>query len=198
MTTTEIRPAESRLARRITDWLEPKNWIIAVTLLIGWHVAHWTGVAWGIVGALFAAMIPIMFIKCGVRRGYWGDRHVGAKPARLLVMAVILLSVTTGIILMIIARAPRTMIALIVSMLVTLAILAVITFAWKISVHQAVSAGACAMLVETYGAWMACGFLLVGMVGWSRVKLRDHTRNQVIAGTILGAVVAAGVFQVAR
>ncbi|AVV45353.1 hypothetical protein C6376_32335 [Streptomyces sp. P3] len=193
-----MHPAESKLARRITDWLEPKNWIIAVTLLIGWHTAQWIGVAWGAVGALFAAIIPITFIKYGIRKGHWGDRHVGAKPARLVVMAVILLSVATGILLMAAAGAPRTMTALIVSMLVTLAILAVITFVWKISVHQAVSAGACAMLVQTYGAWMALGFLLVVIVGWSRVELRDHTRNQVIAGTILGTIVAAAVFQLAR
>ncbi|MEU2133629.1 hypothetical protein [Streptomyces sp. NPDC018352] len=195
---TEIRPHESKLARRITDWLEPKNWIIAVTLLIGWHTAQWTGVAWGVVGALFAAVIPIAFIKYGIRKGHWGDRHVGAKPARLIVMAVILFSVAAGILLMTAADAPWTMIALIVSMLVTLAILAVITLAWKISVHQAVSAGACAMLVQTYGAWMALGFLLVVIVGWSRVELRDHTRNQVVAGTVLGAIVAAAVFQLAR
>ncbi|MBP5908104.1 hypothetical protein F3K40_23445 [Streptomyces sp. LBUM 1478] len=186
------------MARRITDWLEPKNWIIAVTLLIGWHTAQWIGVAWGAVGALFAAIIPITFIKYGIRKGHWGDRHVGAKPARLVVMAVILLSVAIGILLMAAAGAPRTMTALIVSMLVTLAILAVITFVWKISVHQAVSAGACAMLVQTYGAWMALGFLLVVIVGWSRVELLDHTRNQVIAGTILGTIVAAAVFQLAR
>ena len=196
--TTDVHPAESKLARRITDWLEPKNWIIAVTLLIGWHTAQWIGVAWGAVGALFAAIIPITFIKYGIRKGHWGDRHVGAKPARLVVMAVILLSVATGILLMAAAGAPRTMTALIVSMLVTLAILAVITFVWKISVHQAVSAGACAMLVQTYGAWMALGFLLVVIVGWSRVELLDHTRNQVIAGTILGTIVAAAVFQLAR
>ncbi|MFJ9085850.1 hypothetical protein ACIRL3_25850 [Streptomyces sp. NPDC102384] len=194
----EVQFEESKLARRITDWLEPKNWIIAVTLLVGWHTAQWGGVAWGVVGALFAAVIPIEFIKFGIRKGYWGDRHVGAKPARLIVMAVILLSVASGIVLMAMAGAPRTMTALIVSMLVTLAILALITLAWKISVHQAVSAGACAMLVQTYGSWMALGFLLVVLVGWSRVELRDHTRNQVVAGTILGAIVAAVVFHLAR
>ncbi|MFF8918964.1 hypothetical protein ACF08M_38095 [Streptomyces sp. NPDC015032] len=195
---TEIRNQESKLARRVTDWLEPKNWIIAVTLLIGWHAAQWTGVAWGAVGALFAAIIPIAFIKYGIRQGHWGDRHVGAKRARLIVMAVILLSVATGIVVMVVCGAPRTMIALIVSMLATLAILAVVTLVWKISVHQAVSAGACAMLIQTYGAWMALGFLLVIIVGWSRAELRDHTRAQVIAGTVVGTVVAAAVFQLAR
>ncbi|MFJ7997541.1 hypothetical protein ACIQ7D_10400 [Streptomyces sp. NPDC096310] len=196
--TTDMQPAESAVARRVTDSLEPKNWIIAVTLLIGWHTGQWTGIAWGMIGACFAAVVPITFIKYGVRKGHWGDRHVGARSARLIVMAVILLSVTVGILIMVVAGAPRTMTALIVSMLVTLAILTAITVAWKISVHQAVSAGACAMLVQTYGPWMLLGFLLVVIVGWSRIELRDHTRNQVIAGTILGTFVAAAVFQVAR
>ncbi|MFD8847665.1 hypothetical protein [Streptomyces sp. NPDC059604] len=138
------------------------------------------------------------FIKYGIREGYWGDRHVGAKPARLIVMGVILLSVLAGIALMVTAGAPRTMTALIISMLVTLAILALITTAWKISVHQAVSAGACAMLVQTYGTWMALGFILVLLVGWSRVELRDHTRAQAVAGTVLGTIVAAATFQLAR
>ncbi|MFJ6017599.1 hypothetical protein [Streptomyces sp. NPDC092952] len=190
-------PIESRAARRITDWLEPKNWIIAVTLLVGWHAARWSGVGWGVVGALFAAVIPMTVIKFGIRKGYWGDRHVGARPARLVVMVAILLSVATGIGLMITVGAPRRMTGLIIAMLVTLAILTLITLAWKISVHQAVSAGACAMLVQTYGLWMALGFLLVVAVGWSRIELRDHSRNQVIAGTILGAIVAAGTFQIA-
>lgn len=196
--TTDVLPAESRPARRITDWLEPKNWIIAVTLLVGWHTAGWTGVGWGVVGAFFAAIVPLAFIKYGLRKGYVGDRHVGARPARLVVMGLALLSVAAGIVLMAAADAPRTMIALIVTMLVSLTILVLITFAWKISVHQAVSAGACAILIQTYGPWMALGFFLVVIVGWSRIELRDHTRNQVIAGTILGTVLAAAVFQLAR
>ncbi|MFF3737531.1 hypothetical protein [Streptomyces sp. NPDC002566] len=196
--TTDVLPTESALARRVTDWLEPKNWIIAVTLLVGWHTARWTGVAWGAVGAFFAAVVPLAFIKYGMRKGFVGDRHVGARPARLVVMSLALLSVAAGILLMVAAGAPRTMTALIVTMLVSLTVLVAITFAWKISVHQAVSAGACAILVQTYGVWTAVGFLLVVLVGWSRVELGDHTRNQVVAGTILGAVVAATVFQLTR
>lgn len=38
---------EPRFARRVTDGLEPKNWIIVVTLLIGWQAGRWSGVGWG-------------------------------------------------------------------------------------------------------------------------------------------------------
>ncbi|MEN8654363.1 hypothetical protein ABCR94_28145 [Streptomyces sp. 21So2-11] len=190
--------AESKIARIITDWLEPKNWILAVTLLIGWHAGGWAGLLWGAEAALFAAIIPILYIKHGVKQGRWGDRHVGAKPARLLVMAVILSSVAVGIGLMVVGNAPQAMIALVASMLITLAVLMAITVVWKISVHQAVSAGASAMLVLTYGPWMLFAFALVVIVGWSRVELADHTRNQVIAGTILGTAVAAATFSLLR
>ncbi|MBY8842040.1 hypothetical protein [Streptomyces sp. SP2-10] len=83
-------------------------------------------------------------------------------------------------------------------MLATLAALALVTLAWKISVHQAVSAGAVIMLAQTYGSWALCGYALVAVVGWSRIELRDHTTGQVIAGTILGSAVAAVVFAALR
>lgn len=63
----ESRP-ESRPARLITDGLEPKNWIIVVTLLMGWHAERWAGVAWGVEAALFCGVIPILLIKAGERR----------------------------------------------------------------------------------------------------------------------------------
>ncbi|MGW8378898.1 hypothetical protein [Streptomyces sp. ODS28] len=198
MTTETSPPPESGAARRITDGLEPKNWILAVTLLVGWHAAGWAGVGWGVAGALFSAVIPTLFIKYGMRKGYWGDRHVGDRSARVLVLPVILVSVLSGFGLMLAFGAPRAMLALIASMLLTLAVLAAITMAWKISVHQAVSSGACAMLAVTYGPWALPCFALVALVGWSRIELRDHTPAQVVSGTLLGAVIATGTFVLLR
>jgi membrane-associated phospholipid phosphatase len=36
------------------------------------------------------------------------------------------------------------------------------------------------------------GFLLVALLGWSRVSLKDHTTAQVVGGMVLGAL-AAGI-----
>ena len=69
--------------RSAAEWvsylLEPKNWIIATTLAVGWHADGAAGLAWGAVAALFAGVIPMVFISRGVRRGRWADRYVGAK-----------------------------------------------------------------------------------------------------------------------
>ncbi|MFD3698829.1 hypothetical protein ACFWUZ_22230 [Streptomyces sp. NPDC058646] len=198
MTTTLTPPEEFRVARLITDGLDPKTWIIADTLLIGWHTGRLGGVGWGLLGALFAAVIPLVFITYGIRRGRWGDRHVGQRRQRIIVMTFISASVATGILLLWAFSAPRTMIALIAAMLATLTALLAVTPAWKISVHAAVSSGSVAMLALTYGPWLLLAYPLVAVVGWSRVELKDHTLAQVLAGAAVGGAVAAGTFALVR
>ncbi|MER6319918.1 hypothetical protein ABT237_40160 [Streptomyces sp. NPDC001581] len=195
---TTTRPGESRAARLITDGLDPKTWIIADTLLIGWHTGRLAGIGWGLVGCLFAAGIPLAFIKYGIRRGRWADRHVGQRRQRIIVMAFIIASVATGTALLWAFGAPRTMIALIAAMLSTLAALLAVTPAWKISVHAAVSSGSVAMLALTYGPWALLAYPVVAVVGWSRVELKDHTLGQALVGAAVGGAVAAGTFALVR
>ncbi|MFF4608037.1 hypothetical protein ACFY12_35540 [Streptomyces sp. NPDC001339] len=189
---------ESRTARLITDGLEPKTWIIAVTALMGWHADRLAGIGWGLVAALFSAVIPVLFIKWGEKRGHWGDRHVRRRQDRLIVIPGIMASVTAGIALMTLLGAPSEMTALVIAMLITLIAILVITLVWKVSVHTAVSSGALTMLALAYGPWALCAYPLVALVGWSRVKLRDHTLAQVIVGTLLGPAVAGTVFSLLR
>ncbi|MEV6651988.1 hypothetical protein [Streptomyces sp. NPDC051219] len=196
--TGEAPAAESRTARIVTDGLEPKNWIIALTLLVGWRVDGLVGIGWGLFGATFAAVIPVLFIKFGIRRGTWADRHLGVKQQRLVVMVFIICSVVTGTLLMRILGAPSAMVALIAAMVATLVVLMVITAAWKVSVHAAVSSGSVAILALTYSPWMLALYPVVAIVGWSRIALRDHTPAQVVAGTALGALVAGATFALLR
>ncbi|MBW1603947.1 hypothetical protein JJV70_17930 [Streptomyces sp. JJ66] len=149
-------------------------------------------------GALFAAVIPVLFITFGIRRGTWADRHLGVKQQRLVVMVFIITSVATGTLLMGLLGAPRPMIALIAAMVVTLVVLMAITVVWKVSVHAAVSSGSVAILALVYGPWLLAAYPLVALVGWSRVALRDHTVAQVWAGTALGAAVAATTYALLR
>ncbi|HTU75571.1 MAG TPA: hypothetical protein VMG38_18820 [Trebonia sp.] len=184
------RPTRQAVAARITYLLEPKNWIIVTVLAVGWHYGGARGLAWGAVAAAFAAVAPTVFIAGGIRRGKWADRNVGARGPRLVVLGFILASVTAGLVVLAVGGAPRQLTGYFGCMLVSVFMLALVTTAWKVSIHCAVASGAVTILALLYGPWLAGGYLLVAVTAWSRVELGDHTRAQVLAGTVAGAVAA--------
>ncbi len=181
------RPA----AERVSYLLEPKNWIIVTTLAVGWHADGTVGLGWGAVAALFAGVLPMVFISRGVRRGQFDDRYVGAKRPRLIVLSFIIASVAAGLGLLAALGAPDELTGYVGCMLVSVAVLAAITTVWKISIHCAVAAGSVTIIALLLGPWAAPGYLLVGLTAWSRVVLKDHTAAQVVAGSLLGAAAAA-------
>jgi hypothetical protein len=178
-------------ARRCTYWLEPKNWLIVTVLGIGWHADGRAGLGWGLLAALFTAVLPTVFIAYGIRTGRWSDRNVGARRPRLIVLAFITASVAAGLILLAVLGAPRLLAGYLAFMLASVAVLALVTTVWKISIHCAVASGSVAILALTYGPLALCGYALVALLGWSRVMLADHTAAQAIAGAALGAGAAA-------
>jgi membrane-associated phospholipid phosphatase len=180
------RPA----AERVSYLLEPKNWIIVTTLAVGWHADGAAGFGWGALAALFAGVLPMIFISRGVRRGQWDDRYVGARRPRLIVLSFIIASVAAGLGLLAALGAPGELTGYVGCMLASVAVLAAITTAWKISIHCAVAAGSVTILALLLGPWAAPAYLLVGLTAWSRVVLGDHTAAQVVAGSLLGAAAA--------
>ena len=179
------------LAARVTYLLEPKNWLIVTVVGIGLHADGLAGVGWGLLAALFVAVLPTIFIWFGIRRGNWDDRNVGARRPRLVVLAFITASVATGLLLLAGLGAPVLLTGYLAFMLVSVAVLAVITMVWKISIHCAVASGSVTILALSFGPLVLLGYLLVGLLAWSRVAVRDHTWLQVAGGTVLGAAAAA-------
>jgi membrane-associated phospholipid phosphatase len=178
-------------ARRVTYWLEPKNWLLVTVVLIGWHADGRAGIGWALLAGLFTAVLPTLFIGYGIRRGRWGDRNVGARRPRLLVLAFITASVAAGLILLVAAGAPRLLTGYLAFMLGSVAVLALVTVVWKISIHCAVASGSVTILALLFGPLVLPLYVLVALLGWSRVALRDHTAAQVVAGAVLGAGAAA-------
>ena len=177
-------------ARWVTYLLEPKNWIIATVIAVGWHADGMAGLGWGLLAAFFAAILPTVFIARGIQDGRWDDRNVGAKRPRLIVLSFIITSVAVGLILLAVLGAPPELTGYFGCMLASVAVLAAITTMWKISIHCAVASGSVTILTLLYGPLLIPAYALVALTAWSRVALKDHTAAQVIAGCALGAAAA--------
>jgi membrane-associated phospholipid phosphatase len=188
--------ARQAWARRCSYWLEPKNWLIVTVVLIGWHADGWAGIGWGLLAALFTAVVPTLFISYGIRHGRWSDRNVGARRPRLAVLAFSAASVAAGLILLATGGAPHLLTGYLAFMLASVALLAAVTTVWKISIHCAVASGSVVILALSFGPLVWPAYALVVLLGWSRVVLKDHTVAQVVAGAVLGAAAAAVAYAV--
>ncbi|WP_406411296.1 hypothetical protein [Streptomyces sp. NBC_01614] len=196
----EFRAArdEAPSAWLVSEGFEPRNWMVFLTVLLGWHADGFAGVGWGLSAAVFTAVLPTVFLRFGERRNYWGDRKVRRRQDRVVAAPGVLASVIVGTVLLFVLGAPSEVSALVAAMLAVLLALLVITFSWKVSVHSAVAAGAIAILVSVFGPWAGLLVPLVALIGWSRIRLRCHTPAQVAVGAIMGAAVGGVVFGLLR
>lgn len=202
-TAAGTRPPDAgrRTAQAITDLLSPVRLAVGLLLLVGTGSGDGplVGLGWGLLAATFAGLIPYAFITVGVRRGHYTDRHIRRREQRLVPLAVAAFSVVAGVAILKWLGAPQQLVALVVAMLVGLLVTLVITLAWKVSVHSAVAGGAATIAVLAFGPVAnLLGVPAVVAIGWSRVRLRDHTSAQVAVGAGMGACVAATVFTLLR
>jgi membrane-associated phospholipid phosphatase len=187
-------------ARGLTEIFAPAVLAAALPIIIGLHAGPTpqAGLGWGLLASLFSAVIPYSMIWYGVRRGRLSDRHIGVREQRTKPLALGLLSVLIGLALLALLGAPREVIAIVVALFVGGLVVTVINHFWKLSVHASVAAGTMVVLVLVFGPILLATAVVVAAVGWSRVRLRDHTPSQVLAGTVIGAVVTGLAFGLLR
>ncbi|WP_243709770.1 phosphatase PAP2 family protein [Micromonospora sp. 15K316] len=189
-----------RLARLVTELTAPAVLTPVLMIAVGWHSAQGgaAGLGWALLAVVFVSGIPFAYIVGGVRRGRLTDHHVGQREQRRIPLLVGLCSVVVGLVLLVGLGAPRPVVALAVAGAIGLVVAVTVSHWWKMSIHSAVAAGTVVILVLTFGARLLLTAPLLALVGWSRVRLRDHTVPQVVVGGLVGGLVAGAVFAVLR
>ncbi|WP_223279232.1 hypothetical protein [Streptomyces sp. SDr-06] len=195
MSDTLTEADESRTtaaARTVTDVLQPRNVLLAGMLGIGLAAAgEWTGLLWGLLGALCAGLIPAGYIEWERKRGTWGDRHVVDRTKRAPIFFVILGSIGAGSVVMVLGHAPAGILTAMLALWVMTIFLLAVNTVWKISVDSAVASAVVALLAVVHSPWWLLSYAVTVAVCWSRVALGYHTVMQTVAGGALGAATSA-------
>ncbi|WNI30739.1 phosphatase PAP2 family protein [Streptomyces sp. ITFR-6] len=191
---TDSSPEDARTtstARTVTDVFQPRNLLLAGMLATGSAAAgEWTGLLWGLLGALCAGIIPAGYIEWERGRGTWGDRHVVDRTKRAPIFFVILGSIGVGSAVMVLGGAPSGILTAMLGLWAMTVVLLAVNTVWKISVDASVASAVVALLAVVHSPWWLFGYLMTAAVCWSRVVLGYHTVSQVTAGTALGAATA--------
>ena len=133
---------------------------------------------------------PLAFVMLLVRMGKLEDIFMPDRRSRLMPLAVLLVWMLLMYWLIRYWRAPEIVEIFVLAAVILTAALSLVTLVWKISFHAATITAAATTLIMLGWVYTWPLIALVPLVGWSRVRLKRHTLQQVIWGSVVGAIVA--------
>ena len=147
---------------------------------------------------LFTVMLPSLLIHVYRRYQGWNLIELGHREKRMIPYILSIISYFTCVYVMERLHMPHFMGSIIVAALAVQIVCALINIWWKISTHTAAIGGvAGALFAFSYylgfnPVWWLCLVIIVaGMVGTSRMILRQHSLSQVVGGFAVGFICAA-------
>jgi len=187
--------AKNRTARWLTEAFQPPV-VVSIQLLVSPLTEDgFPGtMVYGALAAVFVCVLPLILLLVLVRLGKVTDHHVSDRKQRAPVLLMALGSILAGRLVLEAAGAPRSVVAMVLAVVGGVVVLAAVSPFWKMSGHAAAISCSTVIAVLMLGPAWAPLLLLVPAVGWSRVVLRAHTVAQVVAGSLFGGVVMAGIW----
>lgn len=145
----------------------------------------------------FTILLPTLFIYAYRRYRGWTLFELGKKERRVVPYFISIICYFFCYYVMHAVHIPHFMSSILVAALMIQIVCAMINLWWKISTHTAAIGGvagallAFALIFSYNPVWWLCGvILLAGLVGSSRMILRQHTLTQVVGGFFVGLVTA--------
>jgi membrane-associated phospholipid phosphatase len=191
--------AKNRAARWLTEAFQPPV-VVTLQLLISPVIEPgFPGtVGYGALAALFVCVLPLFLLLILVRLGKVTDHHVSDRRQRAPVLLMALASVIAGLAVLAAVGSPRSVVVMVLGIVAGIVMLAAVSPFWKISGHAAAVSSAAVISVLMLGPEWLPLLALIPAVGWSRVVLRAHTLAQVVAGSLFGGLVMAGLWMLLR
>lgn len=146
---------------------------------------------------LFTILLPTVLIHVYRRYQGWTLIELGAKERRMVPYIISIICYFACYYIMVILHIPRFMARILVVAILIQVICALVNVWWKISTHTAAIGGVAGGLMvfalrfafDPTG-WLCLVLAIAGMVGTSRMILRQHSLAQVVGGFVAGCLTA--------
>ena len=146
---------------------------------------------------LFTILLPTLLIRIYLRYQGWRPIHLRIKDRRIIPYIISILCYFTCYHLMSALNMPHFMGVVVITALAVQILCSMINIWWKVSMHSAAIGGmtggliAFSLLFNFNTIWWLCLIILLsGIVGSSRMTLRQHSLAQVLVGYGVGIVTA--------
>jgi membrane-associated phospholipid phosphatase len=177
------------VARSISQLLHPVFLGVASIFIVGVYgvTPLRDGVVWALVCAFLQVVPPTIFFTYRLRQGAYSDEDVSVRAQRNELYLFGIANLAAGLAILTLLRAPAPFLAMVTAATAISLIAWLINLSWKISVHAS-SMGSTATLGALYSEPLGLLLWLCALaLGWARVRTRNHTPAQVIAGLALAS-----------
>lgn len=197
-----------RLALLISYVLHPL-WTPLLVLVMLWWVDPWLrlqpSVMIYVASVMFInALAPAVSLFVLHKRGVLGDLEVSEQSERAWPFLIVLFYQVLGYVALTRPGVylPPEVLGLVLAMMASLILALFINRAIKMSMHLLANGGgfgAVWAFNQLHGLglenWLPLGFLLAGVVGWSRMRLGVHTPRELALGFLVGYTLMRGVVE---
>ncbi len=134
----------------------------------------------------FTSIFPTAFVYYLIYKGEIEHPFIPEREKRTIPYLFAVLSSFIGFLILLYFKAHWLILASQWCYVSNTLLIMLINSRWKISAHSAGLSGPLTVLAWIFGYKTLPLFLLIPLVGWSRLYLKAHTFWQVVAGTVLG------------
>lgn len=191
---TPLRPGRRRrvlndIARIFSTICNPFATSLALFVFIAHETATGTAQFWPLffTSTIFTSIGPMLYVLWLYSTARITDLDMSVRSEREKVFSIFVFFYTAGTLALYFMHAPRLMTAAMAGYAGASLVVQYITRYWKISTHALGITAPLVVMVYLYGTQPLPFFILIPLVGWSRIRLHAHTPLQVTAGTCLGA-----------
>lgn len=159
--------------------VETTSWILAIIVLNG--------------------VIPGLFYLFFTHHGWVFDDTLQNKKIlreRTILFSIFLVLATLELLILVSTHPYQPILTVFSGGIVTLIIIGLITYFWKISIHATMITFFVVMFILLYGWRIWLILLLIPIIFWSRLMLKRHNFWQLLFGFILSLIIVLGTFYV--
>lgn len=181
---------KDKLARIVSTVFVPPSFTIIIFTVFAFHLeTNFTKILVTVlVALLFGFISPIVLFLHYRKKGKIVDIDASKKEERTVPMSISLIYFIIGFIILLFFEVSIISIAFWFCYISNTLIAIIINNKWKISAHAMGASGPIAAVTFVFGAITLIFLVITFLVGWSRIQLKCHTLEQVLAGGIFAFI----------
>ena len=138
-----------------------------------------------------ATIFPMAYTIALWKWGIFDDIFITNRKQRKYFLPVILFCLGAAVYILWKEQAPRIILELMVASTLAIAVASFITLWYKISLHMTGISSLVTGFFYVYGLKALPVLFILPITAWARLTIKEHTRYEVIWGTLLGIIMTA-------